>query len=285
MHGNASPPLHGNPPLPVHGTCPAPGSLPPRRPPGAHLSAVPAVPLPVAAAAAVEAGAGARAAAGPFYPHPPARAVKVGQDRGTVQPPPIGRRPGSPGRPLAAPRGRGPAPSCASREAKFQETWLPAPSPGGAGGAWRGPGAGSPWVPGVGSWGSGVPGVWGPGDIGDTGGWVLGVWGLGHRGSGAHGVLGVWGAESAGSQGHRVLSQWGPGDGDWGFGTLQFPGAGGCRPAVPQAHGSRAGRVAPLAWPGQGPLPAGLWRRLWAPACVRTRACCTTPGSCFPPGQ
>lgn len=68
---------------------------------------------------------------GPFIPTPP-RAVKVGQDRGTVQPPPIGRRRGSPGRPLAAPGGRGPAPAPASPEAKFQQTWLATASPGGA---------------------------------------------------------------------------------------------------------------------------------------------------------
>lgn len=134
--------LHGNPPLPVYGIFPPrpaaavqrpPGSFPP--PPGAHLSAGPAVPPPVPVPQ-WRGGGRERGAPppGPFIPTPrPPRAVKVGQDRGTVQPPPIGRRPGSPGRSLAAPRGRGPAPSPASREAKFQETWLPARSPGGGG--------------------------------------------------------------------------------------------------------------------------------------------------------
>lgn len=108
-----------------------------------------------------------RAAAGPFYGPPPPRPGGEGRSGpGNCPANADWPSPRSPGRPLAAPGGRGPAPARASREAKFQETWLRARSPAGAGRECRGAGAGAR------VWGSrgsrdqgfreqGVTGIWG----------------------------------------------------------------------------------------------------------------------------
>lgn len=112
-------------------------------------SPAPSAHLPAGAARAVSAAVerreveAPRAAAGPFYRPPPLPGGEGRSGPGNCPdnadwPPP--RRPG---RPLAAQGGRGPAPARASREAKFQETWLRARSPAGAGRECRGAGAGA----------------------------------------------------------------------------------------------------------------------------------------------
>lgn len=144
--------VHGNP---VHGD----GLFP-----SAHLSASPAVP-PVPCPPQWRGGNAARRRGALLWPPPrPGGEGRSGPGNCPANadwPPPR-----SPGRPLAAPGGRGPAPARASREAKFQETWLRARSPAGAGRECRGAGAGAR------VWGSrgsrdqgfreqGVTGIWG----------------------------------------------------------------------------------------------------------------------------
>lgn len=241
----------------MHGTCPTPGSFP--SPPGAHLSAVsavPAVPLPVAAAAAVAVGAGARRRRALLSP-PPGPGGEGRSGPGNCPAAADWPPPRLPRAPIGCAERTGPCTIVCVTGGKVPRN-LAGGSESRRGG--RGlAGARGPWVPAVESRVRGIPGILA----------TQGYGGYGHRGSGAHGVLGAWGAESAGSQGHGVLSQWGPGG--WWLGRREDcaqrlwdarpPGRGGLQTrSAPGTRGPGRAVSHPPAWPGTflgSPPPRG----------------------------